>query len=443
MNIQLSDHFTYKKLLGFVLSPVLMMICSSLYSIVDGVFVANFVGKTPFAAINLIMPVLMGVGSIGMMLGTGGSAIVAKTLGEGKRELANRYFSLMVYVAVFLGIALSAIGFVFMRPISVALGATEDMINDCVIYGRILFVSQTLFILQNMFQSFFATAEKPQLSLIISVASGLTNVFLDFLFIVVFHLGLAGAAYATAIGQAVGGLVPIVYFARKNDSLLQLTHTKYYGKIMAHACANGSSEMVTNLSTSLVSILYNFQLMKIAGENGVAAYGVIMYVNFVFMAIFFGYSIGSAPIVSYHYGAANHDELKNLFRKSIVLLSISGIVLTVFSELLTAPLVKIFAGQDIELYTMTSYGFRIYALSFLLMGFNVWGSAFFTALNNGLISATISFLRTFLLQFAAVLILPIFFGITGIWLAVVAAELFTLFVTLFFFIEKRNTYHYL
>ncbi len=442
MRIQLSDHFTYKRLLRFVISPILMMICTSLYSIVDGFFVSNYVGKTPFAAVNLIMPVCMALGTVGTMIGTGGSAIVSMTLGAGKQKDANRYFSMLVYFAVILSILLSIIGFFFARPIAIALGATGELLENCVIYSRLLFFALTAFVLQNMFQSFFVTAEKPSLSLKMSLLAGITNVVLDFLFIAVFHWGLAGAAIATGIGQVVGGFVPLIYFARKNDSLLQLTKTRFEGKILRKTFGNGASEMVTNLSTSLVNILYNFQLMKLAGENGVAAYGIIMYVNFVFMAIFFGYSIGSAPIIGYHYGAANHDELKNLFRKSLTLVSGTGVILTVLAELLNVPLVTIFASYDAELFAMTCHGFRLYSLAFVVMGINVWGSAFFTALGNGVISATISFLRTLVFQVSVVLILPILLGIDGIWLAIVVAEVLALIFTLIFFGLNKNKYHY-
>lgn len=442
MRIQLSDHFTYKRLLRFVISPILMMVCTSLYSIVDGFFVSNYVGKTPFAAVNLIMPVCMALGTIGTMIGTGGSAIVSKVLGEGKKEQANQYFSMLIYFAIVLSVVLSALGFVFARPIASALGAEGEMLENCVIYSRILFIALTAFVLQNIFQSFFVTAEKPALSLKISITAGITNVVLDFLFIAVFHWGIAGAAIATGIGQLVGGVIPIVYFARKNDSLLQLTKAGFNGKILLKTFGNGSSEMVTNLSTSLVNILYNFQLMKIAGENGVAAYGIIMYVNFIFMAIFFGYSIGSAPIIGYHYGADNHDELKNLFRKSIFLMGGVGVLLTLLAEILTVPLVTIFASYDADLFSMTCHGFRLYSFAFIVMGVNVWGSAFFTALGNGAVSAAISFLRTLVFQIAVVLILPIFFGIDGIWLAIVVAELLALIFTVIFFITNKKKYRY-
>ena len=442
MRIQLSDHFSYKRLLRFVLPSILMIICTSVYSIVDGFFISNFVGKTPFAAINLIYPVLMAVGTLGFMAGTGGSAIVSKTLGEGKPEKANQYFSLLVYATLAFSILISVVGFIFIRPIAIVLGADGVLLDDCVLYARILFCSMPAFILQYLFQSFFIAAEKPGLSLKLNIIAGLTNAVLDYLLIAVFPFGLAGAAAATAAGQLIGGIFPIIYFARKNGSPLRLTKAKFTGRVLASACANGSSEMVTNLSASVVSILYNFQLMSIAGENGVAAYGVIMYVNIIFMAIFLGYSIGSAPIVSYHYGAENHTELKSMFRKSLILLTVSGVILVVLSELVARPLVMIFTSYDPELLDMTASGFQLYALAFLPMGFNVWGSAFFTALNNGAVSACISFLRTLVFQIIVVLTLPILLDIDGIWLSIVAAELLSLAVTVSFLLVKRKRYQY-
>ena len=442
MRIQLSEHFSYQKLLRFVLPSVVMMIFTSIYGVVDGLFVSNFVGKTPFAAVNLIMPLLIMLGALGFMIGTGGSAIVAKTMGEGDREKANQYFSMLVYVTIAGGILLTILGQIGLRPLALAMGATENLIDDCVLYGRILLVSLTAFMLQNVFQSFFVTAEKPQLGLGITVAAGLTNMVLDFLFIAVFHWGVAGAAVATALSQVVGGIVPIFYFVRQNNSRLCISKAKWDGRALLKSCTNGSSELMTNISTSLVNILYNFQLMRLVGEDGVAAYGVIMYVNFIFMGIFLGYSIGSAPIIGYHYGAANHVELKSLFRKSLTLIGIAGIVLTLLAVGLSGSLAKIFVGYDEKLFALTKHGFQLYSLSFLVTGFNIFGSAFFTALNNGAVSATISFLRTLLFQIIVVLILPIFLGINGIWLAIVVAELMALVVTVLFFITKRKQYHY-
>lgn len=443
MRIQLSDHFTYPWLLRFVISPVLMMVFTSLYSIIDGFFVSNFVGKQPFAAVNLVMPIAMGIGTIGFMIGTGGSAVVSKTLGEGKRELASRYFSLLVYAALFFSILVSAVSYIFAPQIADGLGASGELKEYCVIYSRILFLAEPAFVLQNVFQNFFVTAEKPGLSLKVSILSGLTNAVLDFVFIVVFSWGISGAALATALGQVVGAVIPVVYFAGKNDSLLHLTKAPLYGKVLVQTFANGSSEMVSNLSGSVVNILYNFQLMRIAGEDGVAAYGVIMYANFVFLAVFIGYSIGSAPIVSYHYGAGNHGELKNLCKKSMILMGSAGIFMTVLAEIFSAPLVGAFAGYDKDLFAMTCRGFQLYSLCFLMMGFNVWGSAFFTALNNGVVSAVISFLRTFIFQIVFVFLLPILLQIDGIWLSVVAAEALALTVTIGFIVTKRKVYHYL
>ncbi len=442
MRIQLSDHFTYKRLFRFTIPSIIMMICTSVYSIVDGLFVSNFVGTTPFAALNLMMPLLMGISTVGFMIGTGGSALVAIKLGEGESKKANEYFSMLVYILIGAGVVISITAAVFMRPIAYTIGATEDMIGYCVLYGRILCISLTGFMLQIAFQNFFIVAEKPELSLRMSLISGAANVVFDFLFIVVFKWGLAGAGAATAIGEILGGVVPILYFSRKNNSLLRLGKTRFYGKILLKTCTNGSSELMTNISSSLVNILYNYQLMRLAGEDGVAAYGVIMYVTFIFAAVNIGYSIGSAPIVSYNYGAGNQRELKNIFKKSIVILACAGFGMTLLAEILSYPLTRVFVGYDPELFEMTCHGFRLYALSFMLSGFNIWGSGFFTALGNGAVSAAISFLRTLVFQVSVVLILPVFFQLDGVWMAIVTAELLALFVTSAFLVKKRGKYHY-
>ncbi len=442
MRIQLSEHFTYSKLLRFTFPSVIMMIFTSIYSVVDGVFVSNFVGKTPFAAVNLIMPLLIILGALGFMIGTGGTAIVAKTLGEGKPELANQYFSLLVYTGLIGGTAVGVLGILFVRPVAAALGAEGQMLEDCVLYARIILAANPCFILQNIFQSFFVTAEKPKLGLYVTVGAGLTNIVLDALLVAVFPMGLAGAAAATALSQMVGGLVPILYFLRKNDSLLRLTKTKFYGKILLKTCANGSSELMSNISASVVTILYNLQLMRLAGEDGIAAYGAIMYVAFIFAAIFIGYAVGSAPVISFHYGAENTDELKSLLRKSVVLTAVSGAAMALLATLAAAPLSKIFVGYDQDLYQMTVHGFQLFSFSFLLSGFNIFGSSFFTALNNGLISALISFLRTLVFQCASVLILPVFLELDGVWLSIVAAEAAAFAVTLACLAANRRTYQY-
>lgn len=442
MNIQLSDHFTYGRLLRFVFPSIVMMIFTSIYSVVDGLFISNFVGKTPFAAVNLIMPFAMLLGGFGFMIGTGGSALVGKILGEGEKEKANQIFSLLIYVSIGLGVVLAVFGMVFIEPISILLGADEQMLGHCVVYCRILMLALPGFMLQNVFQSFLITAEKPTMGLAVTVIAGVTNMVLDALFIAFFRWGVAGAAAATAISQCVGGVVPFLYFLRKNDSLLQLTKTTFMGNALLQSCSNGMSELVSNISRSIVSMLYNFQLMRIAGESGVAAYGVIMYVNFIFIAIFIGYSIGTAPIFSFHYGAENHLELKNVYKKSMKLNLAAGVVLTVAAMLLAVPLSKIFVGYDVELYAMTVRGFRLYSLSFLLCGFSIFGSAFFTALNDGVVSAIISFLRTVVFEVLSILILPMFLGLDGVWYSISVAEGAALIVTIYFFAVKRKKYHY-
>ena len=442
MTVSLSDHFSYQKLLRFVAPSILMMIVTSIYSIVDGFFVSNFVGKNPFAALNLIFPVIMALAAFGFMIGTGGSALIAKTLGEGKKDEANGIFSMLVVVLAVGGAILSGTCILLLRPISYAVGATELTIDDCMLYGRVLLISLPFFMLQNSFQSFLATAEKPHFGLRVTVFAGLTNMVLDFLLVYVFPFGRLGAALATAFSQIVGALIPLVYFLRPNDSPLRLTRPRFDFRALGKACYNGSSEMVSNLSTSLVGVLYNIQLMAIAQENGVSAYGVIMYVSFIFMAFFFGYSIAVTPVVGYHYGAENHFELKSLLKKSLTVTLISSLVMTAFSILLASPIARIFVGYDAELCEMTVNALRLYALSFLVCGFNIFGSAFFTGLNNGTASALISFLRTLVLQVAAVLLLPRVLGIDGIWLAITAAEALTLLVTAALFLAGRRKHHY-
>ena len=443
MNIQLSDHFTYKKLIQFVLPSIGMMIFTSIYGVVDGLFVSNFVGKTPFAAVNLIIPFTMVLGAIGFMLGTGGNALVAKTLGEGKRGLANQIFTFLVLVAIASGVSVAILGIIFMEPVAVLLGAEESMLHDCVKYGRILVAATPGFMLQVMFQSFLITAEKPGMGFFVTVIAGVTNMVLDALLIAVVPLGVTGAALATGISQYVGAIVPLSYFVRKDDSLLKITKTKLLWRELWKTCSNGISEFLSNISMSLVSMLYNIQLLKVAGENGVAAYGVIMYVQFIFIAIYIGYSIGTAPIIGYNYGAQNHKELQNIFKKSIVLTTLAGLTLMFSAFALSSVLAKLFVGYDAELFEITKRGFRFYAASFFLCGFNIFGSSFFTALSNGPVSAVISFLRTVVFQVAAVLVLPIFLEIDGIWASISVAEVLALAVTCFFIVKLREQYHYI
>lgn len=444
MQIKLSDHFTYGRLLRFTFPSIAMMIFTSIYGVVDGFFVSNFAGKTPFAAVNLIMPLLMIVATVGFLFGTGGTAIVSNVLGQGDRERANRYFSLFTYLSLGLGIFFSLLGFVLIRPISRMLGAQGALLENCVVYGRIILLATPFYILQLLFQSFFVTAEKPKLGLAVTVCSGVTNMVLDAVLVTLLPQPhkLAGAAVATSISQAVGSIVPLVYFFRENTSLLRLGPTRYDGGAVAQATINGSSEFMSNISMSLVGTLFNLQLIHYAGENGVAAYGVMMYVSMIFSGAFIGYSIGTAPVIGFHYGAQNHAELKSLLRKSLVLLSILGICMTAAAELMAQPLAQFFVGYDPALMQLTVSGFRIFALCFLFMGFAVFASGFFTALSDGLTSALISFLRTLVFEVAAVLILPKLLGIDGIWFSIVAADMLSVVLSFCFLAIKRKKYHY-
>lgn len=443
MNIQLSDHFNYKKLLTFTLPSITMMIFTSIYGVVDGFFVSNFVGETAFVAVNFIMPVLMILGAVGFMFGSGGSALIAKTMGQGDIKKANKLFSMFVYVTSVCGIILAITGIMFLRPMASLLGAEGEMLEYCVTYGTVILSALPFYMLQYEFQSFMVTAEKPGLGLAVTVAAGMTNIVLDALFTAVFQWGLVGAAAATALSQTVGGVIPLIYFARPNKSILYLCKTNFDGHSLLKACANGSSELMSNISMSIVSMLYNIQLLAYAGEAGVAAYGVLMYVNMIFLAVFIGYSVGVAPVIGYHYGAENHAELKSLLGKSLKITFIFSVVMFLLSELLGKPLALIFVGYNDALVDMTVHAFAIYSFSFLFAGFAIFGSSFFTALNNGLVSALISFLRTLVFQVAAVLIFPIFWELDGIWLSIVAAEVMAVIVTTVFVFAMRKKYRYM
>lgn len=442
--IQLSDHFTYGRLIRFTLPSIGMMIFTSIYGVVDGFFVSNFAGKTPFAAINLIMPLLMIFSTVGFMFGTGGSALVAKTFGEGNKEKGNQYFSLFVYVCIVLGVIFALVGMVIVRPAAKALGAAGQMLEDAVLYSRIILAVLPFGVLQLLFQSFMVTAERPMLGFWITISSGVTNMVLDAVLVPLLpqEAKLTGAAVATALSQVVGGAVPLVYFARKNSSILRLGKTKYDGKAILRACTNGSSEFMSNISMSIVGMLYNIQLIKYAGEDGVAAYGVMMYVSMIFSAVFIGYSIGTAPVIGFHDGAQNHRELHGLLRQSLVLIGLFGICMVAAAEVLAVPLSKMFVGYDSALLELTVSGFRIFGLSFGFMGFAIFASGFFTALNDGITSAIISFLRTLVFQSAAVLLLPHLWGIQGVWISIVAAEFMAVILGAFFLVIKQKKYHY-
>lgn len=440
--IKLSDHFTYKKLLRFTVPSIVMMICTSMYGVIDGIFVSNYIGKTSLAAINFIMPVLYIFAMFGYMFGAGGSALVSKTLGEGDRRRANGLFSLFVYISIIFGVFMTIFGYFFMEPLVRWFGADGELLEQSLVYGHIFILALTAWILLYVFQLFFITAEKPKLGLWVTVASGVTNIVLDALFIVVFEWGIAGAAAASAIGQLVGGVFPIIYFARKNSSILRLTKPAIDFKAIFQGFANGSSELVSGMSASFGSILYNVQLLKYAGENGVAAYGVLMYISMIVTSIFNGYSSGIVPVIGYHYGARNHDELKSLLKKSIVVVGLFSTSIFTLSEFLAYPIAKLYVGYDEELMRITTHGFFVYSFAFLFMGMAVFASSFFTALNNGTVSAMVAFLRTLVFETTAIIMLPIIFGVDGIWGSVVLAELMAAVVGIGFIHKMRTRYCY-
>lgn len=440
--IQLSDHFTYSRLFRFVLPSIVMMVFTSIYGVVDGLFVSNFAGKTAFASINLIMPFLIILGAMGFMLGTGGTALVSRVLGEGDKEHANKYFSMITLFGILLGVILTVVGVLAMRPMAILLGATEAMVDDCVLYGRIVVCFLTSFMLQNMFQSFLIAAERPKFGLLITLAAGVTNMVLDALFVGVFRWGIAGAAIATGISQTVGGVVPLMYFLFSKSSPLRLRWTEFEAQPLLRSCANGSSELMSNISGSLIGMLYNAQLMRFLGEDGVATYGVLMYVPFIFVAIDIGYSIGCAPIISYHYGARNHPELRNLLTKGLKVMGILGIVMTIAAISLSGTLANIFVGYDATLCELTRHAFHLFSFAFLLAGFNIFLSSFFTALNNGGVSAAISFLRTLVFQAASVILLPMALDVDGLWWAASAAEALAFVVSIGFLLAMKGKYHY-
>lgn len=442
MKIAISEHFTYKKLIKFTLPTIMMMIFTSIYGVVDGLFISNVVGSNAFASVNLIMPAIMILGTFGFMIGTGGSAIVSKTIGEGDNKKANKYFSMLIYFEIILGVIFTIIGLFVLEPVAKLLGATDEMMEYCLIYGRILLCGTTFFLLQNSFQSFIVVANKPQFGLIITVIAGVINMILDAVFVYICKWGVAGAAWATIISQVIGAIIPLIYFIKKNSSLLKLVKTKFELKPILKTCSNGSSEMVTNLSMSLVNMLYNAQLMKYAGADGVTAYGIIMYVGFIFTGVYFGYSVGTAPVIGYNYGAENTDELKNLLKKSLKLLGIASIILTALAEIFAGILANIFVSYDIELVALTSNAIRLFAISYIISWLNIFASSFFTALNNGLVSAIISFMRTLVFQIIMILLLPTLFGLNGIWLAVVVAEILSLIISIFYLIKNKKKYQY-
>ncbi|MDY5730547.1 MAG: MATE family efflux transporter [Eubacteriales bacterium] len=442
MQITLDSHFTYSKLVRFTLPSIYMMIFTSLYTIVDGFFVSNYVGGMALAAITLIFPPLMIIGAVGFMFGTGSTAIIGKLLGEERPEDAKAFFTAMLITVFGVGIAISVLGQILLPWLATLLGATGEIYSYSIIYGRYLLLAMPMFMMQNLFQAFFVVAEKPKYGFYTTLAAGVTNIVLDYVFIAVWHWGLEGAALATALGQTVGGIIPLFYFARKNTSRLQMVKPKLSWQMLINTCTNGISELLSSITGSVISVLYNYQLLHYIGANGIASYGVLMYVGFVFAAISIGYAIGSAPIISFHYGAQNHKELHNVYSKSIRLNIYAGIAMTVLSFVLAKSIAQIFVGYDEELLNITIKAMRIYALSCLLSGFNIFVSSFFTALSNGLISAVISTLRSLVFSIGSVLVLPLLFGFEGIWYSFILTDVLTFTVSVLYLLSQRKRYHY-
>lgn len=440
--IQISEHFTYKKLLRYTFPSMVMMVFTSIYGVVDGLFISNFTGKTAFAAVNFIYPFLMILGGVGFMFGSGGSALVAKTLGEGDEDQANRIFSALCRTSALTGAVLAVLGFIFLRPVASLLGAEGQLLEDCIIYGRVFLLGIPASVIQYEFQNLFATAGKPKLGLWSTVASGVMNIILDALFVGAFGWDLEGAAGATVLSQCLGAAVPLIYFGRKNSSLLRLTRPGRQGKAMLKICSNGISELLNNISMSVVSIIYNAQLLRYAGEDGISAYGVIMYVEFLFISIFIGYFVGVSPVISYHFGARHQDEIRSLLRKSLVIITVFSLVMFVLSELTAGPISKIFVGYDRDLFEMTKRGFLLFSFCYLFSGFAAFGSSFFTALNNGILSAVLSVMRTVVFQILMVLVLPVIWDLDGIWISTAVSECLAAILSLAFIAAKRKKYHY-
>ena len=443
MSIQLSDHFTYRKLSAFVLPTIAMMVLTSMYTMVDALFISHFVGEIALAAVNFVFPVIMLLGGLGFMLGTGGTALVAKTFGQGDNDRARRYFTQVTLLAALLGGAMAGIGILFLPQMCILLGGTDKLMPDAVLYGRVMLGFLPCCILQCTFQALVVAAEKPKMAFWLSVAGGVTNLALDLLFVVFFGWGLAGAALATGLSQAVAGLIPVVYFFFPNNSLLRFVRTRLELRPMLQACSNGASELVTGISASFIGMLYNYQLLQYYGEEGVAAYGVVMYVAFLFGSIIFGYDLGCNPLFAYNHGAENHAELRNLFRKSLVLITGAGIILCASALLFSSPLAYLFVGYSAELTELAKYAFCVFSVYFALHGYNIFASGLFTAMNNGFISALIAFSRTFLFQSVAVLLLPLLFGAGGIWWSAAVAEVSTLCISVYLVLRFRSRYGYL
>ena len=441
--VQLSDHFDYRTLIRFTIPSVLMMVISSVYSIVDGLFVSNFAGSDGFAAVNLMMPIAMMISCIGFMAGAGGSALISKTLGEQEAEKAREQFSLIIYLIIGFSLVIGVTVFLLVPQIARMMGAEGAIYDNCVIYGRILISALPAFMLQILFQNFLVVAEKPQMGMVIAISSGVTNIVLDALFIAVFQWGVAGAAIATMLGQTIGGIVPLGYFLLKKNHLLWFTKFKFRWETLKRTCVNGFSAFIGNASNSLVGIVFNLRLMDLMGSDGVVAYGVVMYVTYIVTGVFMGYSTGIAPVFSYNLGSGNAEEIKGLLKRSLVSIAVSALVLVAFVQIFARGLAAIFVSYDENLMILTTTAIRLFNISFLVAGFNIFAAAFFAALNNGVVSSILSLSRTLVFTLGCLFILPAVIGNNGIWLSVTFAEVFSVLVAGYYVVKNREKYQYL
>lgn len=442
MQNDISKEFTLPSLIKFTLPTIVMLVFVASYTIVDGIFVSRFVGTTALSAMNIVFPLINILIGLGIMMGTGGSAIIGRKLGEGKEEEARSAFTLVTVFSIIVGLVISALCFLFIQPLSILLGADENLLPYCIAYGRIMMAFYTVSVVQTLFQTLFITAGKPQLGLWLNVAAGLANILFDYVFIVLLDMGIAGAAWGTVSGFLIGGIPALVYFA-KPRTVLYFVKPRWNGRIILQTMTNGSSEMVTNAAMAITTLLFNLAMMELLGEDGVAAITIVLYAQFLFSSAYLGFASGAAPVFSYNYGNRNIPQLKWLFKTCLCIILISSVVCFAFSYLMAVPTIAIFTPKESNTYAITLYGYKIFVWNFLFAGINIFASSFFTALSNGKVSAMISFLRTFVFVAGSILLLPKFLGIDGIWLAVPVAEAVTVLVALFLLAINRKHYHYL
>lgn len=438
----IAQEFNLISLLRFVAPTVVMLVFMSLYQMVDAVFVSKFVGENALSALNIVYPFPSIVIAVSIMLATGGSAIIARNMGEGKEKEAKENFSFIVLVGAVIGVAIATAGILFIEPLIYMLGATPSLYDYCYEYLFILVLSVPLSVFQMLFQSFFVTAGKPHLGLTLTVLGGVSNIVLDYVFIVLCGFGVSGAALATSIGYSIPGLFGLIYFAVSRKGTLYFVKPVFRWGVLFKCCINGSSEMVNNLAVAVTTFLFNVLMLKYEGEAGVAAITIVLYAQFLMTSAFMGFSSGIAPVVSFNYGSGNVRQLKKIFKISVWVIAVVSAAVFVIAETCSDVVIMVFTPAGSEVFGLTKYGFAIFSFSFLCTGMNIFASALFTAFSNGKISAILSFLRTFVFLTACLLFLPLFWGVDGIWLAVPVAEVMALFVSVYYLVRFKKVYQY-